>query len=151
MRKFTFKLERLLSFRKILTDQERGRLANSVASLNVALDEANQLINIRESTISYRDEKLRSGVEAGEVVNLHGHLQRIEESISFAQEKVDEARDDVRKSTEALVEKKRDEKALEIVKSRRFSVWLRDYYRDEGKILDDIGTMKYLRDSEASD
>jgi flagellar export protein FliJ len=85
-------------------------------------------------------------MHAFQAVNLHEHLLRIDETVRFANEKTEKARIEVSAATEKLVEKRKEEEILKTLRKRRFDAWTRDYYRDEGKTLDDIATVKYLKD-----
>lgn len=146
MRQFNFKLQRLLSYRKLLTEQAKGFLAGKVGELQAARNESNELREIRNRTKEYRDKGLKTGMHAFQAVNLHEHLLRIDETVRFANEKTEKARIEVSAATEKLVEKRKEEEILKTLKKRRFDAWTRDYYRDEGKTLDDIATVKYLKD-----
>jgi flagellar export protein FliJ len=151
MRRFNFRLERILGFRRSLTESEKARFAVKVNALVGCEEQAGRLRGIRNQTLVARMRAFQIGLTAREAANLHEHIVRIGEAIDHADGDVDKARDQVDKARVKLVERKRDQRAIELLRERRFQTWMRDYYRDEGKVLDDIGTIRHVRTSEESE
>jgi len=145
LRRFNFRMERILSYRRSLTEGEKTRFALRVQELTRAQENASLLKGIRNETIVARLRVFESGLTAREASNLHEHIVRIDESIEKADQHVMDSSHHVNKAREKLVERRRDERAVELLRKRRHQTWLRDYYRDEGKTLDDIGTIRHLR------
>ncbi len=148
MRRFKFRLERLLSFRRSLTERERIRFAGKVGALVRTENQAVELRGIRNANLVARLRALGIGVAAQQVINLHEQILRIDEAIGQADQNIETAKEDVEKARGELVERMRDERAIEILRERRWERWLRDYYRDESKTLDDIATIRHVRKAE---
>ncbi len=91
---------------------------------------------------------LESGLTAREIGNLHENMLRTEEAIDGALEKVEQGKETVENARGELVEKRRDERAIELYRERRFKAWVKDYHRDESKTLDDLSTIRHVRDME---
>jgi len=145
LRKFKYRLERLLRYRRSLTRIERVGLARCVGELARAEEDA---VNLRGNRNTVRIARLRtveSGTTSMEVRNLHEHMLRIDEAIDNADEEKRKAEEEVGKAREKLVSKRRDERAIELHRERRWKVWLRDYYRDENRVMDDIGNTRHVR------
>lgn len=145
MRRFRFRLERLLRYRRSLTARERARLAHRVGMLTRAETHSAELRGIRNASLVARLRALETGLTAREASNLHEHLVRIGEAIDTADSDVESARKEVDKARENLVERRRDERVIELYRKRQWQAWLKDYYRDESKILDDSGTIRHVR------
>ena len=120
-------------------------LAQTIGVLTLAEQKAVELRGIRNATMLNRMRSLEDGVTAREVGNLHHHILRIEEAIDQADEHIALAQVEVEKSRVKLVERRRDEKAIELHRNRRWQAWLRDYYRDENRTLDDLATIRHVR------
>ena len=148
MRRFKFRLERILSYRRSLTEAEKAHFATKVAAVLRAEEHASRLRGIRNETLIARIRALQYGTTATEVSNIHEHLIKVDEALGNALEKVEKTKFEMEQARQKLVERRRDQRAIELIKDRRFSSWLRDYYREEGKILDDIATIRYLRKQE---
>jgi flagellar protein FliJ len=151
MKRFTFRLERILGFRRSMTEGEKAHFAARVKELVGAEENASALRGVRNETLVARLKAFEDGLTAREAGNLHEHIVRINEAIGQADQEIDLARDKVDKARVKLVERRRDERAVELLRERRFSAWEKDYYRDEGKTLDDIGNLRHVRLSESDE
>ena len=145
MRKFRFRLERVLSFRRSITNQAKSELAVKIGDLTRAERNAGELKNSRNNLVLYRMQGFVKGITAGEAVNLHEHLIRTGEAVGKAESKVEEKKVVVAGARKKLLEKRRDEIAIDNLRKRRFKNWLKEYYRDESRQLDDIATVKHTR------
>ena len=143
MRKFRFKLEKLHEYRKLLTGEEKTRLAREVGKLTKIEQQGKSLREIKLATQKMRIRGLSEGLYPGEIINLHEHLLRVDETIADTDKKIVVALQDVEKARLKLIERRKDEIVVESLKKRIFKRWLRDYYRDDGKTLDDIGNIQY--------
>jgi len=149
MRRFRYRLERLLKYRRSLTGRERISLAQAVGILTRAEDHASDMRGVRNETLLRRIRGLETGLTSREMENLHHHVLRIDEAIEHAEDDIEKAKDGVEKAREKLVERRRDERAIELHRERRFKAWLKDYYRDESRILDDLATIRHVRREES--
>lgn len=100
------------------------------------------------STKIEHQRSLETGTTTREIVNLHEHIVRISEAIDLADEEIEKARVEVDKARDKLVIRRRDERAIEIYRKRRFNAWLQDYYRDENRTLDDLATIRHVRQAD---
>jgi flagellar FliJ protein len=151
MRRFKYRLERLLRYRRSLTNRERISLAQAVGVLTRAEDHASDMRGVRNETLLLRIRALETGLTAKEMENLHHHVLRIDEAIDQAEDDIEKAREDMEDARGKLVERRRDERAIELHRDRRFKAWLKDYYRDEGRTLDDLATIRHVRREESGD
>ena len=131
-----------------MTKGEKARFATKVQALVKAEQNASQLRGIRNETIVARTTAFRKGTTSREAGNIHEHIVRIDEAIGGADQNVEAAGKQVDVARGKLVERRRDQKAVELLRDRRFRSWLKDYYRDKGKTLDDIATIKYVKKEE---
>jgi flagellar protein FliJ len=147
MKKFNFRLEKILNYRHSLMEREKAAFGLKVQTLTKAEEDAWLLRGIRNETLIARLRAYQEGITAKEASNLHEHIVRIDETIDNADQKVEKAKREVDAARDELVERRRDERAVELLKARRFKGWLKEYYRDEGKTLDDIATIRHTRGS----
>lgn len=106
---------------------------------------------MRDATIRIRLGKMQEGLTPVEIGNLHEHLVRIDETIDRAGNEIERARENTEKARIELVEKRRDERSIELYRERRHQAWLKEYNRDETRTLDDIGTIRHVRSRGVSD
>jgi len=145
MRAFKFRLERILKYRHSLVLDERVTFSRKAGELARAQEHESELRNLREAMKVLRIHALSEGTTSTEVGNIHNHLLRIGDAIDSAAETVVNAEKDVEEARGELVEKMRDERAIELLKERRWKAWQKEYYRDEGRVLDDIANIRHAR------
>lgn len=151
MRKFRFRLERLLNYRRSLSERERIRFADKVGTQVRAEEHEKNLKNVRDATKRIRIGKFQEGMTPVEIGNLHEHLVRIDETIDRAGTEVVKARNNTENARVDLVKRRRDQRTIELYRDRRWKAWLKDYYRDETRTLDDIATIRHVRDRGQND
>jgi len=149
MRRFRYRLDRLLRYRRSLAQRERIRLAERVGALNREEEHKVRLQKVRNETLVRRLRALETGLTAREMGNLHYHLLRVEEAIDRTELNIRNAEIEVEKARAELVKRRRDERAIELHRDRRWKVWLRDYNRDESRTLDDMATVRHVRGASA--
>ena len=149
MRRFNYRLDRLLRYRRSLARRERIGLAQAVGILTRAEEHASDMRGVRNETLLRRLRALETGLTAREVGNLHHHVLRIDEAVGHAEKNIEGAKVDVGKARDKLIERRRDERAIELHRDRRFQAWLKDYYRDENRILDDLATIRHIRQNDS--
>ena len=88
MRRFKYRLERLLRFRRSLTNRERISLAQAVGILTRAEDHATDMRGVRNETLLRRLRALETGLTVREIENLHHHVLRIDEAIDSAEDEL---------------------------------------------------------------
>ena len=151
MRRFKYRLDRLLRYRRSLTRRERIGLAQAVGVLTRTEERASEMRGVRNETLLRRLRALEVGLTAREVGNLHHHVLRIDEAIGQADRDIENAKVDVEQARGKLIERRRDERAIELHRNRRFQAWLKEYYRDENRILDDLATIRHIRQDESAE
>ena len=120
-------------------------LAQRVGILTRAEERATELRGVRNATLISRLRALEIGLTSREMANLHHHMLRIKEAIDRADTDTRKARERVEKAREKLVERRRDERAIELHRQRRWQAWRMDYDREESRILDDLATIRHVR------
>ncbi len=131
-----------------MTQVERVELAQRIGTLTRT---QNHAVSLRQSRSEARIRRLQSierGTSRHEVINIHEHMLRIEEAIGVTEEEIQTAEEEVEKARQKLVTRRRDERAIELHRERRWKTWLKDYYRDENRTLDDLAIMRHVRISE---
>jgi len=144
VKQFKFRLEQILSYRRSLTQKERIGLAREVGVLSQAEAASAQLRGYLNEMSITQIHTIEAGTTGKEAVNLHEHRLRVEEAIVHADGDIVKARENVEKQRELLVEKRRGERAIEMYRSRKWKAWLKDYYRDENRTLDDLGMIRHV-------
>ncbi len=146
MRRFEFKLESLLNYKKFLEKMARQEMAKAVANINDC-DQQIQTLKETKVTSSLKLEKVvEKGVGAQEFKLHHEFLAMVDQMI------VDEK---IRKTQlEKILDEKRsmlkkrtiDKKAMERLRERRSKEYSQEMIRNEQKELDEISSLKTARE-----
>ena len=142
MRKFDFRLERLLRLRNHLERlgriellQEEGRLAEWVDGKEFLEQE---LSDTSQSLAPKRGARWK-GREQGERVH---YYERVESLLSATRQELEKQEEKVSESRKRLVERSRNKRTVEALKERQWETWRQKAEREELSELDEIGQRK---------
>jgi len=143
MKKFRFRLERVLHYRQLMRDEKKRELMLR----NVALQEAEGRLAALEK--AERDNELEQGtVMTVERVLLSGlYAQRLQAEILAQRGVIEEAREAVRIAMEAYVEAGRDAKSLELLKEQKLQEFTEYVQKEDEKFLDELAVTRRKRRS----
>ena len=145
MQRFQFRLESLLKYRKLQTDQAQAELGqatvewqNQLSALNTLFEKNDQLSehlrDIQQTPILVDD--LVSCHEYGQI--LRNKLNQQKETVRIAEQYCDECR-------QRLSESLKRQKLVEKIKEKRWSQFNEELLRQEQKELDEIGLQLHVR------
>jgi len=139
---FRFRLQRVRDLREArekdrLTEfgREQRKLGLEKERLTMFRDEAAQQI------AEMRGERGEPFPVWAQRVSL-SYLGRVDRVIEYQTARVDEQGRTVEQSRERYLEARRETEVLERLREKHFDQWQRDLRREEGKVLDEIGSRK---------
>ena len=148
MRRFSFRLEKLLRLRNHL---ERAQQIETQQREQVVVElEGSKRILEEERTETIQDlspgrGKRWKGLEQREKVE---YLGRVEHLLVATQGRLSEENENLEKAREKLVEASRGRKVVESLRNRQWKEWQEEFLREEGKELDEIGQTMVRRNKE---
>lgn len=146
MRRFAFRLERILSLRRHTEDQAEQKLARVSGEYTRIQGELGRLSEERDATFRLGDDATRADVayrlaQSAYLSYLDQRTGTLESERSEKAEELESARSEYR---EAL----KHRKVLDNLKTRRSDEYYKEQRRAEGRELDDIGGQMSIRRSE---
>lgn len=143
MRRFDFRLERILSLRKHTEDQAEQKLARVSGEYAQLQGELGRLTQEREATFRLGDPESRADInyriaQSAYINYLETRSRDVESRRAEKAGELDAAQSEYR---EALKQRK----VLDNLKSRRSDEYYREQRRAEGRELDDIGGQMSIR------
>jgi flagellar FliJ protein len=143
MRRFNFRLERILSLRQHSEDQAEQKLARVSGEYAQLEGELGRLSQEREATFRLGDPASRADInyriaQSAYISYLETRSVEVESQRAAKAEELDEAQAEYR---EALKQRK----VLDNLKSRRSEEYYKEQRRAEGRELDDIGGQMSIR------
>jgi flagellar protein FliJ len=139
MKKFNFRLQRVIEVREIKKKQCQKELANSQEELTrreTLLEEASQ--EAQASSEGLRQALLRA-TKAGQLLTLDRWHNRQKEVVAVRTVKTEEQRQEVDRRRAALILAAKDKKALDRLKEQRLEEYRGEVLHEEQAFLDELG------------
>ena len=147
MKRFNFRLQRVLDYRETLKKEKERELAVKNHELSTAEQSVQRILEEQNSS-----DGLAPGVKTMAEVGLVGdYLRGLQRALENQRERVKEAQVAVEAARDAYIEKATDVKTLDTVKSKRHEEFLEDRARREKRTTDDIVVQRFRFSKEGPD
>ncbi len=146
MKRFVFKLQSLLNYKKHLEQMARQEMAKAVAEVNACEQQIQDLKDNRESSAQRLDSLVEKGVDAKEFKLYHGFLTAVDRMIVDEKNRKFELEKTLNKKRSILKKRTIDKKAMERLRDRRAEEYTGEMLRAEQKELDEIAALKTARE-----
>lgn len=138
MKRFKFRLQRVLEYRNSVKKEKERELAVRNAELHAAEDRLKQIVEAHDSVPLVGDE-----MSMAELMMRGDYLRYLQESLIMQRLLVHEAAEAVDAAREAYVEKAIEAESLESLKKKRFSEYKEERKRVEKKELDELTVQRH--------
>lgn len=147
MKKFKFRLQRVLDAKQSVEDQRKRELG--VAQQVLAAEEKTlaQLHAELEEVRKAERKLMQGGVKAGELMVQHRWKRELGVKLESQAKKVRKASEEIEVARERLVEASKDKKVLEKLKEKRLEEHNKEVQNQQQNLLDDIGARRNGRGS----
>lgn len=148
MKRFRFRLKKILDVRRIEEDQAALRLKQTTARLREV--EARIEGARRDHAEVYRElaNAIASGALAPEApIQAATHATRLERAIREAEREKAEIAQQIRLAEQDLRRRRTARRALEELETREVTAWKDEVRRDENAILDEVASVRHSREN----
>lgn len=138
MKRFKFRLQRILDIREQIRDEARQELAvrNQVLAEQVSI-----LKGLQEELVGL--DLRQSGIlTAGELVLNGAYSERVKQLIKLQIVRVDEAKAAVDQAREHYIQANKDAKALEMLKDKKRELYTEEMLKEESNQLDELAVQR---------
>ena len=145
MKKFQFKLESLLTYRKYLerlAQQDTAKAQMDVKSCETAIRQLEMAFSQQSDQI---EDILSKGMAASEFRRFHDYLDGVENQIEDEKKRHIRLRNVLKEKVERLKKKSVDKKAMELYRDRQKTIYTQEVVKLEQKELDEISSLKTAR------
>lgn len=146
MKKFEFKLQKLLDLREMQEEQVKNELAKLVSIQNqerVKQQEFNQRIHENYEQLS---RKMREGdFSYQDAMRCERFVDVARRAIKNSQDAIEQMEPEVQKVRERLIEASRERKMVEKLKERKWEEYLYEYNKEMAKEIDDMNQQLHQR------
>ncbi len=146
MKKFEFRLQRLLDIREAKEREIKNELAAIVAVQNrEKMRQEEYRSGIQQQRDKFRAKMLGGRFSYNEAMMFERYVEFAHRVIKSQQEKIDAMEPEIRKVRERLVEASRDRRVVEKLRERKWNEYMYEYNREVAKENDDMNQKLYLR------
>ena len=134
MKRFRFRLEKVLHFRTLVREEKRRELMLR----NLKLQEARQLLEVLIQMALSNTIAQGRIMRVEEVVLAGLFAERIKVQIEQQRQEVVAAEEEVRKAMDAYIEASKEARSLEMLKERKLQEYTEYFHKEEEKFLDEL-------------
>ena len=145
MRRYQFRLQTLLNYRKMLTNQAQAELGRAVKEWQMQVDILNSLTIDNENVEAQLRKIQQKPVAIDELLDCHTYGALIKHKIQQQRERVQSAERYCSECRAKLAETMKHEKLVQKLKEKRLAQYKEELLCQEQKDLDEIGLQLYTR------
>ncbi len=145
MKRFQFKLEPLLEYRKRLEDIVNKEFHEATMRLD---EEERKLLDLKETYNRYSEEidRLKEEGTTGDEINLHySYLSHVKDYIKEQENIIRRFKEELEDKRKRLIEATRNRKVVEIMKERSLKSYMTIARRLEQKQMDEIAGVRFCK------
>jgi flagellar FliJ protein len=146
MKKFTFRLEALLTVKKNKEEEVKRRLAEKNREAEMSRQEISR---IQEELRQFQSgEKSKRGGGAADIASMRGSVayrNQLKMSILKEGQRLDEIMVAAYKINQELIIAAQERRAVEIIKEKRYDEWKKENAAAEQKFMDDLSQQAFSR------
>lgn len=145
MQRFQFRLEALLKYRKLQTDQAQAELGQATVEWQNQLTALNTLFNKNEQLADHLRDIQQSSILVDDLISCHEYGQLLKSKIDQQIETVRIAEQFCDNCRQRLSESLKRQKLVDKIKEKRWTQFNEELLRQEQKELDEIGLQLHVR------
>ncbi len=145
MKRFEFKLQRLLDIRAVREREVQNELAGLVAIQNrERMKQEYYRRSIAEQHGKFSAKLKRGGYSYSEALAFERYVDFSHKVVVAQQQRIEAMEPEIQKVRERLVQVSKERKVVERLKERRKQEYLYEYNREMAKEIDDMNQKKYI-------
>jgi flagellar FliJ protein len=143
MKKFAFRLETLLRFRKNLEEKEQAALFQLVAMHQRESSHLEDLQRKQQEILVELGEQRSAGAGYGETTWFYLYLDRLRTELRRSAERINRLEHDIQEQKAILIEASKKKKILDSLKNRQQKAHVVSEEKEEQKTVDDLVVIRF--------
>ncbi|HAR64522.1 MAG: flagellar export protein FliJ [Candidatus Margulisiibacteriota bacterium] len=149
MKKFKFKLQKLLDLKIRKEDFVKEQFAKAVRKLETEKDFLIQASSeLSEERQQQKARRLQQRISSDQELQYQCFFKKLQNKIAATQIKVNQAANVVNQKRAELIQARKDRRIIEELKEKQINEYLLMVDKEENKVLDEIATMAAARENE---
>lgn len=134
MKKFSFRLEKVLQYKKVIEGNKKKELAKHVSAYNKVQEEMNGVIKQKQQILTHMNEE---GLKDMQFLTLSKQsFFGIEQTLINGKIKLKNIQKQIDKAREAYLVAKQERESLEKLKEKAYSAYLKEVKKEEAKVIE---------------
>lgn len=142
---YHFSLQKILDLKEKEKEQLQSALSLSLKKLEDEKKQHQQLQQNMNEIEAQLVHTQQGKTNVAMLMNLHAYHQKLEKSVQLSQQRMVKAEKDVQRKLQQVVDKAKEEKTYQILKSREWKKFQYEQNRLEQNVLDEISNGIYVR------
>ncbi|SLM29257.1 FliJ [Desulfamplus magnetovallimortis] len=147
MKKFSFKLQAVLKYRKHLENLARQEAMKALMDVNECRQMIEQMHKERQTLAEHIDRETARGIPALLFRQYNDYMDSIENDIAFKEQEYVHLQKQLETKQQQLTKKSVDRKVIERLREKKRSEYIEEMVAEEQKIADDISSLKKAREA----
>lgn len=143
MAKFVFKLQALLNVKMQMENNLKNELGKAVQRLEKEREKLLKIENERNECINQICGQSSKGVMVGKLKEYGTYISFLKEKAEHQKENINYAQNVVDRYREQLIKVVQEKEMLEKLKEKKYQEYLKEQFKEEQKINDEITSYKY--------
>lgn len=140
---YTFKLEKVLTYKKDIENVKKGKLGSINKKLNKEEEKLIDYNNYKSKLINKRNE-IQKKTDIRSLRLYNEHLESISRNIKKQEELIHEIHIELDRAKEELMEAVKEKKTLEKLKEKDYGEFINEIQKKEEKLIDSIVSFKNI-------
>ncbi|RKY03911.1 flagellar export protein FliJ [Candidatus Poribacteria bacterium] len=145
MRRFSFRLEPVLRYRRMIEEMRKMELAAARAEYDLARARLEEVVRRREELEGVLRRREAEGLSAAEAQLYLGYLAALRDLEAARREELKRAEEKLEMARNRLLSSRRDRRAVEILRERELERFKAEMRREELKLIDEVSNNKTAR------
>ncbi len=146
MKRFQFRLQALLNYKKHLEEMARQEMAKAVARVNICEERIQALVKERRDAADSLEKRVEKGMESGEFKRYHGFIAAMDQMLVAQKKTKQRLEKELSEKRSMLAKRTIDKRAMERLREKRAEEYTKEMLQEEQKALDEVASLKRVRE-----
>lgn len=146
MKRFRFRLQALLNYKRHLEEMARQEMAKAVTRVNACEERIQSLVKERQEVALTLEKRVADGISSGEFKRYHGFMAAMDQAVSEQRHVKARLEKELEEKRSILTRRTIDKRAMERLREKRTDEYFREMLKEEQKVLDEVASLKRVRE-----
>jgi len=146
MKRFQFRLQALLKYKKHLEEMARQEMAKAISRVNACEERIQTLGKERRDVAHSLEQQVEKGMGSGEFKRYHEFIGVMDQMLVSQKKTKQRLEKELVEKRSMLAKRTIDKRAMERLREKRADEYTREMLKEEQKALDEVASLKRARE-----